>query len=191
MVVEYVNRKSQKYYLHQSATKTGKPKYFFSMKSEGTLVKTIPDGFEIYENPNAQVFLQKVQPKIITDEEIAIVEQGMKNFSSLKYYRIDVKKNIIYVYTTNQDEEKLTEVFSNFKFAKDTDIENAINRSVSYTAMFKFTLFSENIRAFSAQRFCFLGSIDDWIDIGFPDTLQNLVEKYVKHLGHNSFYELD
>jgi hypothetical protein len=190
MVVEYVNRKSQKYYLHQGATKTGKPKYFFSMKSEGTLVKTIPDGFEIYENPNAQVFLQKVQPKIITDEEIAIVEQGMKKFSSLKYYRIDVKKNIIYVYTTNQDEEKLTEVFSKFKFAKDTDIENAINRSISYTAMLKFTLFSENIRAFSAQRFCFLGSIDDWIDIGFPDTLQNLIEKYVKHLGHNSFYEL-
>ena len=46
------------------------------MKSEGTLVDKVPDGFEIYENPNAQVFLRRIQPKIITDEEVALVEHG-------------------------------------------------------------------------------------------------------------------
>ncbi|BAY81550.1 hypothetical protein NIES267_10270 [Calothrix parasitica NIES-267] len=59
MAVEYLNRKGQKYYLHQGTTKTGKPKYFFSMKSEGNLVKKIPDSFEIYENPNAQVYIKE------------------------------------------------------------------------------------------------------------------------------------
>jgi hypothetical protein len=44
LVIEYINRKCQKYYLHQGATKTGKPKYFFSMKNKGTSVKTVPDG---------------------------------------------------------------------------------------------------------------------------------------------------
>ena len=77
MPIQYTNRRSQTYYLHQGTTKTGKPKYYFSMKSEGTLADKIPDGFEIYENPNAQVFLRKIQPKIITDEEVALVEQGM------------------------------------------------------------------------------------------------------------------
>ena len=71
------------------------------MKSEGNLVKKIPDGFEIYENPNAQVFLRRTQPKIITDEEIATVDKGVKRFSSLQYYQIDVKKDANYVYTTN------------------------------------------------------------------------------------------
>lgn len=190
MAVEYVNRKGQKYYLHQGTTKTGKPKYFFSMKGEGALVKIIPDGYEIYENPNAQVFLQKVQPKVITDEEVAIVEKGMKELTELQYYRVDVRKDTIYVYTTNQDEKKLSEVYEAFNFAKQEHIQRAINISISYSPMLKFTLLNEDKRIFTAQRFCFLGSIDDWIYIGLPDIIQNLVEKYVKHLGHNYFYEL-
>ena len=109
MATEYINRKGQKYYLHQGTTKTGKPKYFFSMKSEGNIVKKIPDGFEIYENPNAQVFLRRTQPKIITDEEIATVDKGVKRFSSLQYYQIDVKKDASYVYTPNQNVAGLSE----------------------------------------------------------------------------------
>jgi hypothetical protein len=42
----------------------------FAMKSEGQLADRIPEGFEIYENPNAQVFLRRIPPKIITDEEL-------------------------------------------------------------------------------------------------------------------------
>jgi hypothetical protein len=190
MVVEYMNRKCQKYYLHQGATKTGKPKYFFSMKNEGTLVKTIPDGYEIYENPNSQVFLQKIQPKLISDEEVAIVDRGMKEFCSLNYYKIDVKKDTIFIYTANQDEKSLVESLSGSRLTKEADIQKAINNTITYSTMLKFTLIDEERRTFITHRFCFLGSIDDWIDIGCPDTLQNLVQKYVKHLGHNSFYEL-
>ena len=66
MVVTHVNRKRQTYFLHEGKTKTGKPKYFFSKESDGCLLDTIPDGYEIYENPNAQVFLRKAEPEIIT-----------------------------------------------------------------------------------------------------------------------------
>ena len=190
MPVEHINRKGQKYYLHQGVTKTGKPKYFFSMKNEGNLVEKIPDGFQIYENPNAQVFLQRIQPKIITDDEIAIVEKGMKKFSSLQYYRIDVKKNIIYVYTPDQNVTYLSELYSSFPQAKATDVKDAVTRSISYSSMLRFVLYDEHKRIFITERFCFLGSIDDWIEIGKSDTLQKLVEKYVKHLEKDSFYEL-
>ncbi len=40
------------------------------------------------------------------------------------------------------------------------------------------------------QRYCFLGRIDDWIEIGTQGNLQDLVENYVKHLGQESFFEL-
>lgn len=86
MAVEYVNRKGRKYYLHEGKTKTGKPKYFFSMKPEGNLVNVIPEGYEIYENPNAQVFLRKVSPQIITPEEVETVKAGVK-----KYAKIDMR----------------------------------------------------------------------------------------------------
>ncbi len=103
MPIKYDNRKGQTYYLYQGITEAGKPKYFFSMNKEGHLVETMPDSYEIYENPNAQVFLRKVQPKIISDEERTIVEDGIKRFSSLQDYQIDIKKEIITVYTGDQD----------------------------------------------------------------------------------------
>ena len=60
MPVTYNNRKNKTYYLHEGKTKTGKTRYYLSMKTNGQLVDEIPDGYEIYEHPsNAQVFLRK------------------------------------------------------------------------------------------------------------------------------------
>src|SRR5215813_14939816 len=78
--ITYTNAKGKTYYLHQGTTKTGKPKYHFSMQSEGTLAASLPGGFEIYENPNAQVFLRRIPPKLITDEERQVVEDGMRKY---------------------------------------------------------------------------------------------------------------
>ncbi|MEC4819033.1 MAG: hypothetical protein SAK29_38030 [Scytonema sp. PMC 1069.18] len=190
MPIEHINRKGQTYYLHQGTTKTGKQKYFFSMKNQGTLVETIPDGYEIYENPNAQVFLRKVQSKIITDDEITIVKEGIKKNSSLKSYQVDVKKNTIIVYTPNQDIDVLSSILNSDSIAPRADAQDVLSRSITYSPMLQFILVDEEKRLFITQRYCFLGSIDDWIYIGTDDTLQNLVERYVQHLGHESYYEL-
>src|SRR5262245_38717623 len=80
--ITYTNAKGKTYYLHQGTTKTGKPKYHFSMQSVGTLAESIPVGFELYENPNAQVFLRRIPPRIITDEERQVVEDGMRKYAS-------------------------------------------------------------------------------------------------------------
>src|SRR5215217_7846918 len=75
MVIEHVNRRGDTYYLHRGKTKTGKPKFFFSRKREGTLADSVPTGYEVYENPNAQVFLRKALPRVVTDDEVATVER--------------------------------------------------------------------------------------------------------------------
>jgi hypothetical protein len=190
MPIQYTNKKSQTFYLHQGTTKTGKPKYFFSMKSEGTLVDKVPDGFEIYENPNAQVFLRRIQPKIVTDEEVALVEQGMRQISRLQYYQIDVKKNTIIIFEANQDVEALSEILKFAHRAKEVGTENLLTQLISYSPVLHFVLVDEEKRWFKTERYCFLGSVDDWITIGKVDKLQNLVRKYVKHLGQESYYEL-
>ncbi|WP_427159803.1 hypothetical protein ACQFX9_28095 [Aliinostoc sp. HNIBRCY26] len=190
MTINYVNRKGQLYYLHQGTTKTGKPKYFFSMKSEGNLLETIPDGYEIYENPNTQVFLRKVQPKVITDEEKAIVEAGVKQFSNLQDYQMDIKKEIITVYTPDQDINVLSSLINFSSQDKLSEAQNILKRSISYSPMLRFILIDEHQRIFITQRYCFLGRIDDWINIGESNNLQALVKKYVKHLGQESFFEL-
>jgi hypothetical protein len=71
------------------------------MKSEGNLAERSPEGFEIYENPNAQVFLRWIPPKIINEEERQLVEDGMRKYSSVLDYKIDVRGKAIIVYTVN------------------------------------------------------------------------------------------
>ncbi len=190
MPIQYTNRKSQTYYLHQSTTKKGKPRYNFSLKSDGTLVDKIPDGFEIYENPNGQVFLRKIQPKIITDDEIDMVEQKIRQYSQLKYYRIDVKKNKIAIFTADQDTMALSELLKFALSKKEVDVEYLLAQVITYSPKLHFVLINEEKRIFMVERFCYLGSIDDWITIGKPDKLQNQVQKYIKHLGQDSYYEL-
>ncbi len=70
MPVTYTNKSKKTYYLHHGKTKTGKPRYHFSMKDKGNLMEKIPEGYEIYEHPsNAQVFLRKKQPQILTYQD--------------------------------------------------------------------------------------------------------------------------
>src|SRR5207237_35523 len=83
----------------------------FAMQSEGTRAKAIPAGYEIYENPNAQVFLRRIPPKIITDEERRAVEEGMRTYTEVKDYKVDVRGNAILVYTAEQDIEALANIF--------------------------------------------------------------------------------
>lgn len=159
MPIKYTNRRSKTYYLHQGKTRVGKPMYFFSLDAEGALVNEIPEGYEIYENPHGQVFLRKRVSRLVTDQEIATVENGMRKFSRGDLYKISATKNIVTAHTNGQP-------------------------------MMRFILVDIENRKFVAQRYCFRGAIDDWIDISGRDSLENLTGKYLKHLGQDSFYEL-
>ena len=198
MPVKYKNRRGKTYYLHKGKTKTGKSKYHFSFKNKGELVDDIPDGYEIYEHPpNGQVFLRKKLPRFITDIESHMIEKELKKIEGARRYLIDIKAKVITIFESNQDIEALKDMFSDVRPASPNGrsddvsvIEDVINIAVTYSPIMKFTLESETKRTFIAERYCFLGSIDDWIYIGEPDSLKNLVKKYFKHLDQDSFFDL-
>jgi hypothetical protein len=190
MPITHVNAKGKTYYLHQGVTKTGKPKYYFSLKNTGTLVTAIPAGFEIYETPHAQVFLRKIPPKLITDEERQLVEAGMKQYSDIRYYKIDVKGNAIVIYTVDKDADEFSNRLKGLNpVISETKIGEFFASLAHYSPMLQFTLKDSERRVFSAQRYCFLGSIDDWIYIGHGE-LATLVKTFLKHLGKDSYFEL-
>ena len=190
MAITYANRKGKIYYLHQGLTKKGNPKYYFSQKSDGELIDKIPPGFEIYENPNAQVFLRRVRPKIITDNEVEIVRSGIEKYSQVKYYKIDIKENSILVYLVDQDINMLSKLLESAPGTRGKNVSDMLDEFTSYSPMMRFVLVDAKRRQYTAERYCFLGSIDDWILIGEIDELSELVKKYVKHLGQDSYYEL-
>lgn len=193
MPITYTNRKQKTFYLHQGKTKTGKPKCHFSMKAEGVLAEAIPEGFEIYENPNAQVFLRKIPPKLITDQELCLVKDGMEKYSHADKYIVDVKKETISIFTPTQNVAALSEFLVPTAQAlgkTQEDLQKLLQQVLSYSCDFRFILVNKQQRLFQAQRYCYLGSIDDWIEIGSTDQLEILVKKYTKHIDQDSMYEL-
>jgi hypothetical protein len=188
MAIQYTNRRGQTYYLHYAMTRAGKPSYFFSLNDQGNLVDALPWGYEPYESPNGLFFLRKIRAKLITDDEIALVEKELKRNRHLRSYRIDVKKETINVYTPNQDVEGLSSLLHSIGESA-TEIEAALARTETYTAEMRFILRDKEKRHFVLQRHTYVSSLPEWLDIRGPEPLKNLAA-FVKYLGSESFFEL-
>jgi len=201
MAVHYTNRIGKMYYLREGKTKAGKPRYFFSAQQhgKGEVVDSIPDGYEIYEHPeNAQVFFRKIPPQLITDLEKLLVNKAVKALQRSKRYLIDCKENNITIYESNTDVREVKKIFSDLlKHAPvrpGMTADDAMNVLVNatnqhYTAVLRFSLVDKERRTFTAERFCFRGAIDDWINIGGPENLKTLVEMNIELLGRDSFFD--
>lgn len=188
MTIQYTNRRGQIYYLYQGITKTNKPKYFFSTKKNGDGLEIIPDGFEIYENPNAQVFLRKKEPPLITELEKQTVINEIKKNACIQHYIVDVKKDYITIYTAQSNP-----LFEQSSWLAELRQLRNLQPSLiglNYAAEMRFQLVDVEGRYFMAERFCYRGSIDDWITISEPERLSRLVKQFVLHLGKDSLYEL-
>jgi hypothetical protein len=189
MGIQHTTRTGKTYYLHVGQGKSGKPNYFFSAEPEGPLVNSMPEGFEIYENVGGQVFLRRKQPKLITDEELAMVKEALKRHAEEWRYRVEIKKTAIIIYETSVNTARL-ESFALPWISKAAIKQSAI-QSANYMAVMRFVLAVPEKRFFLAERFCFRGSVEDWINIGGPaQKLSVVLKKFIKHLGQESIFEL-
>jgi hypothetical protein len=138
------------------------------------------------------VFLRRIPPKLITDEERQIVADGMRTYASVPDYKIEVQGKAIVIYPADQDRDALARIFQEYASSPEerARIMKVLRQTLHYSPMLQFLLADEKRRLFSAQRFCFRGALEDWLGIGSLDTLTNLVRTYVKHLGKESYFEL-
>ena len=188
MPVQYTNRKGQTYYLHQTVTRAGKTTYFFSRSDDGNLVDTMPPGYELYESPNGLVFLRKIRAKLITDDEVALVEKELKRNRHLKSYRVDVKHEMIRVYTPTQELDGYSKLLSRI-VGGEVDVEAILARHATYTEEMRFILVDKEKRLFDLQRRTYVSSLPEWFDVRWSELLPNLAP-YVKHLDQESFFTL-
>jgi hypothetical protein len=114
----------------------------------------------------------------------------MRKYAEVQDCKIDVKGNAIVVYTPNQSVEEFAQLLRGLNpFISEAQVRALFARSVQYSPMLQFVLDDAKRRTFTTQRYCFIGSIDDWLDIGHG-ILPTLVKRYVKHLGQESYFEL-
>lgn len=187
MSIQHIARSGKVYYLHGKPGKGGKPNLFFSTDPDGPLVDFIPNGFEIYENVNGQVFLRRIPKKVISDQELQWVRTALAAHAEDWRYKIDLKKNIITIYETEAGEGLAAAFGLRVDPAKEKQFRI---RHANYMAVLRFVLTDPSKRHFIPERFCFRGSVDDWIGLGAPAPLPALLKKFVKHLGNESIYDL-
>lgn len=188
--MEYTNRKGHRYHLRTGNTKTGRPTYYFSQKAGDLSIHAIPSGFEIYENPKGQPFLRKIVPQLITDTEVSTIQRELDVIPRLKGSRVERKREVLTIYVVDRNEE-LVEEFRQTHFLRvSKSLKELPERHWSFDAELEFVLVDKTRRLYKARRFCYLGSVDDWIEIGEPGSLNTLAKRYVKRLGRESFFEL-
>ena len=197
MSLEHTNRKGDTYILQSGKTRTGKARYWCGRKLTGEPVDAIPKGYELREDPaNALVTLRKVRPTEISLLEKELLAEGIRKHAGLEHFIVDVDGDSLVVYLPGigeDDADRMLNMFSvrlpgtspRMRAAKASMI-----RDSNYTKMLRFTLMNPAERTFVVHRWCFKGSIDDWIWLGGPAALPDLVRQYAQHLGKESFFEL-
>jgi hypothetical protein len=187
MTLRYTNYKGETYYLHKGTGKKG-DSYFFSKKEVGAPVKSIPKGYETYEDPHGRVFLRKIVPRKITQKEVSVVENSIRQYTKLKDYKIDVKGKAITIYLPDQNIDDLRSCFDSFLLVNHSLLDKSLKNMLTYSPVMRFILSSQEGRNFRVERAGFLN--DNWVLLDDSNGLQKLAKKYCRHLGKDSFYDL-
>src|SRR5437762_982221 len=95
MPITYTNRRGVTFYLCQSTTKTGKPRYYFAREPRGSPVERVPEGFRISESANGLVSLERDRPSQILPAEVAAVEAAIARHPKPRDYHVGVKRDRI------------------------------------------------------------------------------------------------
>jgi len=195
MPVTYTNRKGHTYYLCQGMTKTGKLRYYFARQPKDGSPDQIPEGYRISESINAVVSLVIDQPQLILPQEVASVEAALARHPTSCDYRLAVQKNLIVIYERlGPDMETLSDIFGNVSaFRSDTvkmRLQEQLDKMARFSPVLRFILLDPDDRKFTAERWSYLGDIDDWIDIGESGRIDHLALRLIPKLGTDDFFEL-
>ena len=187
MPFTHTSRSGKTYYLHTGPKRGGGVQHYFSTKAKGQLADKIPDGFEVYETVNGQVYLRRHEPSLIRPHELGCIRERIGQRRGTFRYKMEARGAVLTIHESSQDLSFLREISP---FLSPAAFEATGERFAHYQPILRFTLVDTERRLFAPERYCFRGSVDDWISIGDHDTIEKHAAKYWKHLGKDSFYEL-
>jgi hypothetical protein len=187
MPITHTSRTGKTYYLHTGPKKGGGIQHFVSTHPTGQLAAGLPEGFEIYETVNGQVYLRRKKPPLIRGTEVDCLRRRLTKPHGALRYQVEASGNTLTVHESAGDAGFLREVAPHLSASERARVEE---RFAHYQPVLRFILVNPDRRLFAPERYCFRGSVDDWISIGPPGPLEKLAAKYCKHLGQDSLYEL-
>ena len=69
------------------------------------------------------------------------------------------------------------------------DLRTEMDRWAQFTPVLRFILADAEQRTFRTERWCYLGSIDDWIDVHQQGPVERLARQWIPRLGTDAFFE--
>jgi len=194
MPVTYTNWRGVTYYLCRGVTRTGKPRYYFAREPKGEPVERIPEGWKISESVNGTVSLVKDRPVQIRPEEVAAVEAAVQRHPKSHNYRVAVKDNRIEIYErVGPDLDEFTAELGKVGLlvpGRAEWLRELLEDRARFTPVLRFILVDAEQRTFRTERWCYLGSIDDWIDVGPMGPLDRLARQWIPKLGTDALFEV-
>ena len=196
MPVSYTNRKGMTYTLYRGQTKTGKPRYYFGREgqSQDEPVAELPPGFTISESVNGVVSLTKDRPSLIQPEEVAAIEAAVQQHPEARHYRITVKHDQVEIYEQiGPDYDALVSELHIPGLSRPglaEELQSVLERHVRYAPVLRLILLDPARRLFGAQRWCYRGSIDGWLELRQTGPVATLAPELISTLGTDQFFEL-
>jgi len=194
MPITYTNRKGVTYYLCRGVTKTGKPRYYFARQPRDEPVEALPEGHAITESVNGVVSLTRVRPSQILPTEIAVVEAELGRHPRAHRYRLDTKQDRLIVYERAGPDLDETLAMLKLPFTPPRERIDALradkDRRARFNPVLRFILVDPDRRTFRTERMCYLGSIDDWIEVHRTGPLERLAQEVLPALGTDDYFEL-
>jgi hypothetical protein len=185
--ITHTSRTGKAYYLHTGPKQGGGIQHFVSTDPTGPLANRLPEGFEIYETVNGQVYLRRKKAPVIREEECACLCRLLPASRGRHRYKIELRDNALVIHESVSHSDWLGELAPHWSVRQRED--NA-ERFAHYQAVMRFILVDPDQRLFAPERYCFRVSVDDWIPIGPNAPLQQLAARFFKHLGQESIYDL-
>ena len=181
----YTNRKGKTYYIRQRMTKTGKKSYVMTLKESEECVNRVPKGYEVHEIPaSAQMVIRKKLPMEYDLKELHLIKSVLKQNKSIVDFKLDTRGKEIVIHAAEVKESSFLSQFGNFS---GQEIKGLMT---NYEAAMKLIKTGNESNEYAIQRYCYRGSVEDWITIGMSSDLKKMLEKYTYHIGKESYYEL-
>ena len=194
MAVTYTNHKNVTYYLGQTVTKTGKPRYAFSREPAKQPIEQVPEGWEISESVNGIVTLAKAKPKLILADELAVVEVQLRRLPKAARYRCEAKANQIVLYENERPDvtNMIAGMIKQGMLISQRETQRLSQFEEDYahfSPVMRFTLADPERRRFLAGRMVYRGE-GYWMTVGQEGSIFDLVTRLVPTLGTEEFFEL-
>ena len=190
----YTNHKGTTYILCRGTTKRGKPRYYLAREPKGEPLDEIPDRYEIRESVNGIVSLARIRPQKILPEEVATVKAALARHPESHNYRMEVKGKQIVIYERiGLDAQDILSALGSLgeMLAHRTDaLQESLDQRARFSPEMRFTLEDEETREFGAERWCYRGRIDGWLELTCSAPINDLARELIQTLGTDAFFEL-